>query len=208
MSYRTDAFYPTDTPIENQLYWLDLNSTLPIDTIIPGSSLQSTTVPGSEWNHNQGRGTFLTDASMDVFYFTLKVLDNNVSTNTLGSFNTTSQTWSNVSVIDEDHNLPNVTYDTIGAYMSSSATTSTSGLGLGFAVGGKYTKAPSGMVVLDASNPDSLSWTNETDQVPTLSGAEMQYARYGEKGVLIVFGGYSAVCSTWGPCLTVLTYRI
>ena len=210
VSYRTDAFYPADTPAENQLYWLDLNSTLPIDTIIPGSFLQSTTVPGIEWRTWQGRGTFFTDASMDAIYFTSNSLDSslnsNVNTNNLESFNTTSQTWSNVSVIDEDHNLSNVTNAPVGAWLSSSATTSTSGLGLGFAVGGVRVTAPSGMIVLDASNPDSLSWTNETGGVPILSGAEMQYARYGKKGVLIAFGGYCAVCSTLEPCLTVLTY--
>ena len=206
MSYRTDACYQADTPVENQLYWLDLNSTLPIDTIIPGSSLQSTTVPGPEWNTLQGRGTFLTDASMDAIYFTFN-LNSNVSTNILESFNTTSQTWSNMSVIDEDHKLSNVTHNPIGRYLSSSATTSTSGLGLGFTVGGSYMKAPTGMIVLDASNPDSLSWTNETDGVPILSGAEMQYARYGKKGVLVAFGGYSAVCSTLESYLTVLTYQ-
>ena len=206
VSHRNDAFYPAETPAENQLFWLDLNSTLPIDTIIPGSSLQSTTVPGSEWHTEQGRGTFLTDASMDAIYFTLSVQNSNVSSHTLESFNTTSQTWSNVSVIDENHNLSKLPYDPIGAYLSSSATTSTSGLGLGFAVGGGYTNAPSGMLVLDASNPDSLSWTNETGGIPILSGAEMQYARYGKKGVLIAFGGYCAVCSTLEPCLTVLTY--
>ena len=68
-------------------------------------------------------------------------------------------------------------------------------------------KAPTGMIVLDASNTDSLSWTNETDGVPILSGAEMQYARYGKRGVLVAFGGYSAVCSTLESCLTVLTYQ-
>ncbi len=200
-------FYQSDTPAENQLYWLDLNSTLPIETIIPGSSLQSTTVPGSEWRTLQGRGNFLTDASMDAIYFTFN-LNSNVSTNTLESFNTTSQTWSNVSVINEDHSLSNVTNNAIGRYLSSSATTSTSGLGLGFTVGGSYPIAPTGMIVLDASNPDSLSWTNETDEVPILIGAEMQYARYGEKGVLIAFGGYGGVCSILEPCLTVLTYRV
>ena len=199
VSHRPDAFCLADNPAENQLFWLDLNSTLPIDTIIPGSSLQSTTVPGIEWQTWQGRGTFLTDASMDAIYFTSNSLNSNVNTNTLESFNTTSQTWSNISVIDKDHNLSNVTDNPIGAYLSSIATTSTSGLSLGFAVGGAHPEAPSGMIVLDASNPDSLSWTNETDEVPILCGAEMQYARYGEKGVLIAFGGYSGysvVCST------------
>ena len=159
---------------------------------------------------DQGSGTFFTDASMDAIYFTFNVLKSSVSTNTLESFNTTSQTWSNRSVIDEDHSLFNVTYNPIGGYLSSSATTSTSGLGLGFAVGGTYEKAktPSGIIVLDASNPDDLSWTNKTDGVPILSGAEMQYARYGKRGVLIAFGGYSDVCNTLEPRLTVLMRRI
>ena len=144
---------------------------------------------------------------MDAIYFPFNVVSSYISTNTLESFNTTSQTWSNVPVIDADHSISNVTYNPIGAHLSSSVTTSTSGLSLGFSIGGNYTEAPTGMIVLNASNPDSLSWTNETNGTPILSGGEMQYARYGEKGVLIAFGGYNAVCSTLEPGLTVLTYR-
>ena len=136
---------------------------------------------------------------MDTIYFPFNVLSSQVSTNTLESFNTTSQTWSNVPVMDANHSLSDVTYNPIAAHLSSSATTSTSGLVLGFAVGGNYTKSPTGMIVLDASNPDSLSWTNETDGVPILSGGEIQYAQYGKKGVLIAFGGYNAVWSTLEP---------
>lgn len=142
---------------------------------------------------------------MDVIYFPHNVLSSQVNTNTLESFNTTSQTWSDVPVIDAEESLSNETYNPIGAHLSSSATTSTSGLSFGFAIGGNYTKAPTGMIVLDASNPDNLSWTNETDGIPILSGGEMQYARYGNQGVLIAFGGYSTVCSTLRPCLIVLT---
>ena len=127
---------------------------------------------------------------MDAIYFTFHGLNGNFITNTLESFNTTSQTWSNVSVEDRDHSLSNVTKQPIGAYLSSSATTSTSGLGLGFAIGGGRETVSSGMLVLDASDPKNLFWTNETDGAPILSGAEMQYARYGKKGVLIAFGGY------------------
>ena len=126
------------------------------------------------------------------------------STSTLESFNTTSQTWSVVPVVDADNSVSNVTYNPVGGHLSSSATTSTSGLGLGFALGGNYTELSTGLIVLNASNPDSLSWANKTDEVPILSGGELQYARYGKKGVLIAFGGYSAVCSTLKPCLTML----
>ena len=148
----------------------------------------------------QGRGTFLTDASMDAIYLRLHGLHDRIITNTLESFNATSQTWSNVSVENRDHSLSNVTKIPFGEYMSSSATTSTSGLGLGFTIGGMLETASSGMVVLDASNPDSLSWINKTDGAPILIGAEMQYARYGKQGVLIAFGGYIPVCSTLEPC--------
>ena len=142
---------------------------------------------------------------MDAIYFPLNVLSSYDSTNTLESFNTTPQTWSNVPIVDADNSVSNMTYNPVGGHLSSGATTSTSGLGLGFAIGGNYTEMSTGLIVLNASNPDSLSWTNETDEVPILSGGEMQYARYGKKGVLIAFGGYSAVCSTSEPYLTVLT---
>ena len=104
-----------------------------------------------------------------------------------------------MSVENRDHSLFNVTNIPIGEYLSSSATTSTSGLDFGFAIGGAHETATSGMIVLDASDPDSLSWTNKTNGAPIISGAEMQYARYGKQSVLIAFGGYPIVCSTLKP---------
>ena len=141
------------------------------------------TVQGDQWRQSQGTGGFLTDTLMDTMYLTSTLPNNTVGLNTLDSFNTTSQTWANITITGGNFN-------TIGGWLSSAATSSTSGLGLGFTIGGADSRTPPGMVVLDASNPNDLSWTNKTEGAPPLCGAEMQYARYGNKGVLIAFGGY------------------
>lgn len=67
--------------------------------------------------------------------------------------------------------------------------------GLGFIYGGN-TPYMSGMLRFDASNPDKLSWTNETlsngsygAQVPNLISGALVYIPAGKEGMLISFGG-------------------
>ncbi|KAL8689147.1 MAG: hypothetical protein Q9218_005119 [Villophora microphyllina] len=102
---------------------------------------------------------------------------------TVQAFNVTSQTWSNASVSGG-------AYNSVTRQGAVAATSSTSGLGLGFITGGSTEDTPSGLVTFDASNPSALTWKNDTQGTPHLVLGSMQYARYGNKGVLIAFGGY------------------
>ena len=100
-------------------------------------------------------------------------------------FNATTQTWGIASIGDP--------IDVVEEGGGLWASTSTSGLGLSFITGGTGLGPLSGMIVFDASDPNNLAWTNKTLGKPTFYGT-MQYARFGNKGVLIVFGGSPQVC--------------
>lgn len=67
--------------------------------------------------------------------------------------------------------------------------------GLGFIYGGS-SPYMNGMIRLDATNPDQLSWTNETlahgsygVQAPSLNAGAMVYIPAGKEGMLLSFGG-------------------
>lgn len=141
-------------------------------------------VPGSDW---QGNGAFFTDRLLTTMYHFAGYADSDNAT--VQSFNATLQTWANVSVSGGSLN-----------YMSRGgaafATSSTSGLGLGFISGGSDAQTLPGLITFNASDPSALSWTNETQGTPHLDLGTMQYARFGDKGVLIAFGGYTDVCSS------------
>ena len=164
------------------MYWLDLNTSFSLDGVISPNVLQSMTVPGDDW---QGGGAMFTDPLMTTFYhFDGYAAPNN---STVPSFNATTQTWKNASVSGGSFNI----VDRAGAV---SATTSTSGLGLSFIAGGSYTNIPPGMMLFNASDPNNLTWAIQTHETPHFDLGTMQYARFGYKGVLIAFGGYTDVC--------------
>lgn len=108
----------------------------------------------------------------------------------LAAYNTTSGTWSNVSVSGGNFNYGNRT---------GGAAVSVPESGMSFFLGGAQDLT--GLVRLNASDAADLTWTNETlgkgsygTAVPDLSGHNMVYVPAGKEGVLIAFGG-SNVCS-------------
>ncbi|KAL9630730.1 MAG: hypothetical protein Q9164_006270, partial [Protoblastenia rupestris] len=114
-----------------------------------------------------------------------------VSQNSIETFNTTSKTWGNA-------NVRGGAFNKLARSFSVSANTATSGLGLNLFLGGaeKYgseSQNPRGLITFDASDPKELKWTNETKGAAPLVGATMQYARFGNQGVLIAVGGYKGV---------------
>lgn len=172
--------------VEDKLYWLDLNTSFSLDGVISPNDLQSVTAPGDDW---QGSGAMFTDPLMTTYYHFdgFAPVPNNA---TVPSFNATTQTWKNVSVSGGS-------YNSVGRGGGAlSATSSTSGLGLSFVAGGSAlaTNASLGMVVFNASNPSNLTWATKTHGTPHFDLGTMQYARFGNKGVLIAFGGYTDVC--------------
>ena len=170
--------------IEPELFWLDLNESFPVDTVISASILQSDRVQGFQW---QGQGAFFTDIDLTTIYSFggFNEWDGQFQ-NTVETFNTTSQTWANTTIGGGAFNNRDRSF-------STSATTATSGLGLSFTSGGFNKANPKGMIRFDVSNPTAPKWTNETKDVPPLVGATMQYARFGDQGVLIAVGGYNDV---------------
>lgn len=107
-------------------------------------------------------------------------------TNTLSAYNVSEGKWKDVTVAGGNFNFGNRT----AAQFATAP-----GSGLGFIYGGS-TPYMGGMIRFDASNPDQLSWSNETlnngsygVQVPNLNAGAMVYIPAGEEGMLISFGG-------------------
>lgn len=87
---------------------------------------------------------------------------------------------------------------------TSSQYVSVPDLGLGFIYGG--TDYMGGMIRLNASDPENLSWTNETlgngshgIDVPNLDAGAMVYIPAGDEGMLITFGGGNVCCPLFSP---------
>ena len=163
------------------MYWLDLKTSFSLDGGISPNVLQSITAPGNDW---RGVGALFTDPLMTTFYHFDGYATPNKST--VPSFNSTSQTWKNASVSGGS-------LDSIDRGESLSATSSENGLGLSFITGSSEKDSPA-MIIFNASDPGNLTWTNKTHGTPHLDLGTMQYARFGNKGVLIAFGGYIDVC--------------
>lgn len=168
---------------EQQLYWLDLNTSFPVDGMISSNNLRSTPAPAdSQW---RGTGVFFTDSTQTSLYSFGGFIDDNSEHNSTWLFNSSSSKWSNETVAGGAFNKLNR-----DASMHASTTNSAQGLSF---VNGGWNSIP-GMVVFNASDPHRLSWTNQTrEDVPGTMGATMQYVRYGKAGVLIAIGGYD-VC--------------
>lgn len=174
---------------ERKLYWLDLNTSFPVDTAIPSNVLRSIAAPAdSQWT---GTGAFFTNADQTGLYSFGGFLYDDTEHNSTWLFNSSTAQWSNVTVSGGNLNKLN---------RDSSMHTSTTGTsqGLSFINGGW--DSTSGMVVFN-SDPHQLSWTNQTqNDIPGTMGSSMQFLRYGKAGVLIAFGGYDVSrYDTWVP---------
>jgi len=168
---------------EQQLYWLDLNTSFPVESSISSNTLHSIAAPAdTQW---RGAGLFFTDAAQTALYSYGGFLEDDSDHNSTWVFNSSSAKWSNETVSGGGLNRFN-------RDSSMHTSTTSSNQGLGFVNGGW--NSISGMVTFNASNPRQLSWTNQTQgDVPGTMGATMQYVRYGKAGVLIAIGGYD-VC--------------
>ncbi|KAI9701063.1 MAG: hypothetical protein M1836_001732 [Candelina mexicana] len=175
---------------EKQLYWLDLNTSFPVQGLISTNTLHSAQAVGD--NEYKGSGVFLTDVNQTA----LSIFGGQgIGPNTMGSmptYNISTNTWSAQSVSGGDLNF--VRRD--GMTHTSSDQT---GQGLSYVLGGlnDYHAVAKGMVKLDASDPSHLRWTNQSGtDVPGFNQAGLEYIRVGKAGVLIAWGGYNTV--NWG----------
>ena len=179
--------YPSRIPtdgLQDLLYWLDLNASVMVDTVISQSQLHASAVPWSRW---QFLGGLFTDANLTTLY---SFASDTEAQGSISEFKPNSGLWTNVS-------MGGGVTDSMSEGIS--VTTATSGLGLGFITGGynnpEGTSASSGMIRFDASVPDALNWRNETEGAPILIRGVMEYARFGSKGIIIAVGGYHEVSS-------------
>ena len=159
---------------------MNLNSSIPVNTFISASNYESVGAPGMQWRNT---GAFWTDKNLTTLYSVGGYDDgfNNTARNTITSYNASSQAWSNVSVAGGNFNF--------GARNAAvPARSTTSGQALGFLTGGPDDPSR-GLLRFDGSDSSSLTWRNETN-APHLFGATMQYVRFGNKGMLVAFGGY------------------
>ncbi len=167
--------------IEQNIYWLDLNKSFPIDGVLSSNSFELTQASTeSGW---QVTGTFFKSHST---LYSFGRSNDDAALGSLAAFDTATSQWSTAHVAGGDFNH--------GArHMNMHAT---GGPGLGFIAGGSDTDLR-GMIQFNASNPSKLSWANQTgESVPNTMGATMQYVRMGRAGVLVAIGGYDVSIST------------
>ncbi|KAI9875995.1 MAG: hypothetical protein M1830_007583, partial [Pleopsidium flavum] len=176
---------------ERKLYALDLTSSFPVDSCIAGSSLQQSRAPAdSNWN---ATGVFFLDANETLLYTFGGFQKSGPHTDALPLYNTTSQSWSTVTVPGESLNWGDRDDSMFASSLGSNQ-------GLSFIEGGYPTdiandaqNSTPGLITFNASNPANLSWYNSTESsnTPHTLGASMQYVRYGQSGLLVGLGGYT-----------------
>lgn len=211
--YHFDGDANGKTFSSDSLYYFDLsgNTDLQAESIISSSSLNKISVPfdttsGLEnQTHNQGGALFQT---LDSFYVYAGLGDTSTTeNNVLAMYNTTSNQWSSHTVSGGNYNKLNRLFPGAASIPSTGLSFFSGGGSSGVSQPGQ----PTGMLRFDASNPDALTWRNETAQsssgvsVPARVGGNMVYVPMGEQGVILLWGGYNGteVNSTTGaPAFT------
>ncbi|KAI9871284.1 MAG: hypothetical protein M1830_003110 [Pleopsidium flavum] len=200
---------------EQQLFRVDLSSSFAVNGILPASSVvTSPAPPNSNW---KGAGAFFVDDTDTILYSYGGFERDYEPQNSMAMYNTTSQSWSTVTVSGGNLNQG----DREESMYTSSLGTD---LSLSFIQGG-YTSAmgPSawlesasatnltGMITFNSSDASNLSWTNSTkfSNAPETMGAKMQFVRYGRSGVLIAFGGFNTLYNeTFRAMSQIMVYDI
>lgn len=197
--YHFDGDANGKTFSSDSLYYFDLsgNTDLQAESIISSSSLNKISVPfdttsGLEnQTHNQGGALFQT---LDSFYVYAGLGDTSTTeNNVLAMYNTTSNQWSSHTVSGGNYNKLNRLFPGAASIPSTGLSFFSGGGSSGVSQPGQ----PTGMLRFDASNPDALTWRNETARsssgvsVPARVGGNMVYVPMGEQGVILLWGGYN-----------------
>ncbi|GME64071.1 Kelch repeat protein [Neofusicoccum parvum] len=198
--YHFDGDAAGQTSSSDKLYYFDLGGSANIEaeSIISSSSLNQISVPFDttetleNQTHSQGGALFYT---LDSFYvFSGLGEGSTTENNILAQYNTSSNQWSS-------HTVSGGNFNKLNRLFPGEASVPSTGLSFFSGGGNSGTTRPGGrpmgMVRFDASNPDSLSWRNETSTsssgvpVPARVGGNMVYVPMGEQGVILVWGGYN-----------------
>lgn len=173
------------------LYSIDLDDQFPAERAIPQTLLHNETID-SEISVAYDRSLRQSNGDANGAIWTLNdalyVFGGGYETprNTVSVYNVTTGKWKDMTVSGGDFNFGNRTSPQFATAPDSN---------LGFIYGGSTPYMP-GMIRFDASDPDNLSWTNETlnsgskgAEVPNLNAGVMVYIPAGKEGMLISFGG-------------------
>lgn len=132
-----------------------------------------------------GGGAFFVDANGTKLYSIAGFPDSSSDgINSLPAYDVQFDNWSAISP-------GNAPLNKLNRGQAMFATTEPTGFGLGFIAGG-MDWIP-GMVIFNASDPNNVSWSNFTGDVPYFWGPTTEYVRFGKKGVLVAVGGYSSI---------------
>jgi len=177
------------TPVDS-IYWLNISNQFPVERSIPYSSLNDQAIHSTNlvayanaMNGNNAGAMWNTNDTIYVFGGV------EAPTNILSAFHMQTHRWTQVQVDGGNYNFGNRTNALFVSVPES---------GLSFILGGHDPQVIGGMIRFDASNPNQLSWTNETlgngssgIEVPDLLGGGFVYVPAGQEGVLVAFGGYN-----------------
>lgn len=173
--------------IERALFSLDLDTSFPVEGSLSQDffhniSIPSTILPGITNPVESSSGPLFT--TNDSFYV-YESGDEGKYGHTLASYNTSTNSWKQVFISGgEFERAPE-----IGQGVSDPIS------GLSFFFGGS--RSHRGMLRLNASNPDDVTWTNQTakfsgseeDSIPEIAGGAFVYLPVGKAGALLLFGG-------------------
>ncbi|KAI1172115.1 hypothetical protein F4777DRAFT_582238 [Nemania sp. FL0916] len=181
-TYENDSFSFTPT-----LYWIHLNDTIDFSGCINVDLLGSIALP-SEGLKTSLEGVFFYDRTTLYLYAGLIQGEANKTDNSLWAFNSTSDSWSSVSVKGERFLIEGGR----GGVHASDPRTGTSFYTGGYEIA--YNGTNNGTVKFQSFNSDAPTWTFETAitgiQGPSILYGAMVYVRQGQAGVLIALGGY------------------
>lgn len=172
------------------MYSLDMNTNFNLGGFLSTDTIQAIEAPTqSNWRE---RGVFFYD-NTSVYIMAGDGRTEYPPTSTIWSYNASTEMWNPRNVSGGSFNYG----DRSRAWYASDPASGTSYL---FGNGFDDQTVP-GMIKFDSSNPQALSWINETtgdgqhgDSLLSVAEGAMSFVRLGKKGVLVGIGGYD-VCS-------------
>ena len=169
--------------IERALFSLDLDSLFPVEGSLSQDFLHNISIPSfiDESETGEPDALFATNDSLYVYRFK----DNDTYRHTFPSYNTSTNSWKQVFISGGE-------FDMIA---SGGQGVSDPISGLSFYFG--RSSVLGGMLRLNVSNPDDVTWTTQTTEfsgsednsVPQYSEGVFVYLPVGKAGALLLFGG-------------------
>jgi hypothetical protein len=167
--------------VPQTLYWLDLNTSFPVEGYIASNSLNSVRADGNQWTYE---GAFFKSVNGTILYrFGGYPPDDAGMVDSVVTYNTVSGAFDSIPVSGGSFNkMSNV--------QEMAANSDATGEGLGFYTG-RFTEY-NGMVQFNTSDAEHPTWVNQSvGEVGPTAGGQMQFVRFGERDALVAVGGYN-----------------